>query len=126
MPLFPREAVFMLARRLVPGFCKVLIAAAAAAAMGNQDALARLGQIRERFPRLFVEDQGTHRYLQSHVRAGMAGAIRAFPVAPAIGLEFTVIAVAQKCVVVGVGFHIYASAMAAVAAGGPAARHIFL
>ena len=79
-----------------------------------------------RFAGLFVKDQRADRNLQNHVRAGMPGAVGAFAVAPAIGLEFAIVAVAKQRVVVDVGFEKDAPAMAAVAAGRTAARHVFL
>ena len=45
MPLFAGESVLAFPRRLVPRFGKVLIAASAASAVGDQDALARGGKI---------------------------------------------------------------------------------
>ena len=57
--------------------------------------------------------------------AGMAGAVRAFAVASAIGLEFAIVAVAQKRVVVRIRFEINAAAVAAVAARRAAARNVF-
>ena len=44
----------------------------------------------------------------------------------AIGLEFAVEPVTQECVVVGICFEINAAAVAAITAGGPAARNEFL
>jgi hypothetical protein len=63
--------------------------------------------------------------LQDHVSAGMAGAVGAFAMAAAIGLEFAIVTVAEQCVVVNVGFEIDAAAMAAVAAGGTATGYVF-
>jgi hypothetical protein len=55
----------------------------------------------------------------------MAGAVGAFAVAAAIGFKFAVVTVAQQRVVVGICFKVDAAAVAAVAAGGSAAGHIF-
>jgi len=46
-------------------------------------------------------------------------------VAAAIGFEFAVVAIAKQSVVVEVGFEVDAAAVAAVAAGGAAARNVF-
>ena len=72
-----------------------------------------------------VGDHGADWDLQDHVLAGMTAAIRAFAVSPAIGFEFAIVSVAQQRVVVRVGFQKNAAAMAAVAPGRSAARHIF-
>ena len=45
--------------------------------------------------------------------------------AAAIGLEFTIVAVAEQRVVIQIGFEIDAAAVAAVPARGTAARHVF-
>src|SRR6202023_495227 len=47
-------------------------------------------------------------------------------VTAAVGLEFAIEAIAQQCVVVGIRFEVNAAAVAAVAAGGSAARNEFL
>jgi hypothetical protein len=44
---------------------------------------------------LIVEHQRADGNLQDHVLAGMAGAVGAFAVAAAIGLEFAIVAVAE-------------------------------
>ena len=58
--------------------------------------------------------------------AGMAGAVRAFAVASAVGFELAIVAIAKKRVVVGIRFEIDAAAVAAIAAGRAAARDVFL
>src|SRR5467141_804744 len=124
IPLFAGKSVFMFARGLVPGLGKVLIAASTASTVGDQYALARGGEIG--YGRaLVVEHQRADGNLQDHVRAGMAGAVGAFAVAAAIGLEFAVVPVAEQRVVVWIGFKIDAAAMTAIAAGGTAAGHVF-
>jgi len=75
---------------------------------------------------LIVKHQRADRNLQNHVLSGVAGAVGAFAVAAAIGLEFAIVAVAQQRVVVWIGFQVDVAAMAAVASGGAAARNIFL
>jgi hypothetical protein len=56
----------------------------------------------------------------------MSSAIRSFAVAASVGFEFAIVAVAQERVVVWIGFEVDAAAVTAVAAGGAAARHVFL
>ncbi len=118
-------ALFGFARRLMPGLGEMLVAAPAAPALREQNALAGLGQIGKPLAGSSIGDHGADRHQQNHVRAGMAGAVRAFAVAAAVGLEFAIEAVAQQRVVVRIGFEVNAAAMAAVAARGPAARHEF-
>ena len=118
-------AVFRFARRLMPGLGEVLIAAPAAPALRDQDALARLGQIGDLFARVLIDDDGADGHSQNHVRAGVPGTIRAFAVAAAVGFEFAIVAVAQQRVVVRIRFEVDAAAMAAVAARRSAARHEF-
>src|SRR6267142_3719705 len=125
MALFAHVAVFVFARGLMPGLCEMLIAASAASAGSDEDALAGSGEVGERFLGSAVIDHRADRNLQNHVRAGMAGAIRTFAVAAAIGFEFAIVAVAEKRVVVWVRFEVDAAAIAAVAAAWAAARNVF-
>jgi hypothetical protein len=74
---------------------------------------------------LLIVSERANGNLQSHIIAGVAGAVRAFAVAAAIGFEFAVVAVAQQRVVVGIGFEVDAAAVAAIAAGRSAARNVF-
>src|SRR5216684_4735085 len=124
MALLAGKSVFMFARGLVPRFCEVLIAAPTAAAVCDQDTLSGAGEIGDGRA-VIVEHQCADGNLQNHVRAGMARTVGAFAVAAAIGLEFAIVAVAEQGVVVRIGFQINAAAMAAVAAGGTAAGHVF-
>ena len=110
----------------MPGLGKMLIAAAAFATLGNQHALAGHGQVGDRFAGLFVVSKCADGDEQVHVRAGMAAAIGTFAVPAAIGFEFAIVAVAKKCVVVGIRLEINATAVATVAAGRAAAGDEFL
>src|SRR5438552_1476928 len=125
MTLFAGETVFVFARGLVPRLGKMLIAASTAPSMGDQYALARRGEISNRRTALIVKGKRADGHLQDHVLARMAGAVGAFAVASAIGLEFAIVTVSQQRVVVWVGFKINVAAMAAVTAGGTASRNIF-
>src|SRR5438876_9517995 len=100
--------------------------ASTAPPMSDQYALARRGEISNRRAALIVKGKRADGHLQDHVLARMAGAVGAFAVASAIGLEFAIVAVAQQCVVVRVGFQIDVAAMAAVTAGGTASRNVLL
>ena len=126
MALFPGESVFVFARGLVPRLGKVLIAASTASTMCDQYALTRGGKIGDGGAALIVKGKRADGHLQDHVLARMAGAVGAFAVASAIGLEFAIVTVSQQRVVVWVGFKINVAAMAAVTARGTAARNIFL
>jgi len=125
MPLFAGKSVLMFARSLMPRLGKVLIAAPAASAVCDQDALARVGEISDGRA-LFVKHQRAYRNLQDHVLAGVASAVGAFAVAAPLGLEFAIVAVAQQRVVVWIGFQIDVAAVAAIAAGGTSAWNVFL
>jgi hypothetical protein len=93
--------------------------------MRNQNALARASKIRDGRATRFLENQRSLGNAQDHVLPRVAGAIRAFTVPTAIRLEFAIVAIAKKRIVVDVGFQIDAAAMAAITAGGAAARHVF-
>ena len=69
-----------------------------------QKSLARLGKIEKLLAGIRVEDDGADGNLQDHVVARCAVAIRAFAVAPALGIEFAIVAVAQQGVVVRIRF----------------------
>ena len=118
-------AVFVFARSLMPRLGEMLVAAPAAPALGNQNAATGSGEIGDGFARSFVVGKCADRDLQDHIIAGVAGAVGAFAVAAAVGFEFAVVAVAEKRVVVGVGFEIDGAAIAAIAAGWAAARNLF-
>src|SRR5712691_3086406 len=126
MPGFARLPVFGFARRLVPGFGKMLVAAPAAAPARECEALSGLGQVRELLPGLVIEDHCPHGNLEDEVRAGMAGAVRPFAMAAALGAEFAVEAIAQKRIVMRVRFQEDGAARAAVAARRASARHELL
>ena len=98
----------------MPGFGKMLIAAATFATLGNQNALSGDGQISDGFARLFVVGERADGNEQVHVRAGMAAAVGTFAVAAAIGFEFAIVAIAEKRVVVGIRLQINAAAVPAV------------
>ena len=124
MTFFAGKTLFVFARGLVPGFGEILIAAPAASAVRHKHTLTGCHQIRQNSA-VFVEDQSANGNLQNHIRTGMAGAVGTFSVAPALRLEFTVVAIAQQSIVVGIGFNEDATAVAAVPAGRTAAGHEF-
>ena len=126
MAFFAGESFLMFARGLVPGLGEMLIAASAAATVHDQYALAGRGQIRDDLAGLVVENEGANRDVENHVFPGVAGAIGTFAVAAAIGLEFAIVAIAEESIVIQIGFHIDAAAMASVTSGRTTARHVFL
>src|ERR1700740_664071 len=115
----------MFARRLMPRLGEVLIASAAISAVCDQNALARFGEVSDDLVRVLVVGDSADRDEQRHVVASLAGAVRAFAVAAAIGFEFAIVAVAQQGVVVGIGFEIDAASSAAIPPGRTAARNVF-
>src|SRR5208282_5620826 len=119
-------AVFEFARGLVPGFCEVLVAAAAAPAARGQKTDARLGEVEEYFAGIVVVDQRADGNFKQGVGAGLAVAVGAQAVTPGVRAKLAVEAVAQEGVVVGIGNDRDAAALAAVAAGRAAAGHKFL
>src|SRR5260370_5583823 len=125
MTILAGKSFLVLPRSLMPRFGKVLIAAATAATVRNQYALARRGEIGDGRAALIVEHQCAEWNLQDHVLTGMAGAVGAFAVAAAVGLEFAIVAVTEQRVVIRIGLEIDAAAMAAVTAGGTTALHVF-
>src|SRR5215470_9130667 len=118
-------AIFVFARRLMPGLGEMLIASSTASAVRNKNALAGRSEVGESLARLAIVDHRADGNLQNHVNAGMAGAIRTFAVAATVGFEFAIVAIAQQRVVVGIGLEIDAAAIAAVATAGAAARNVF-
>jgi hypothetical protein len=60
MTLFPGKPILMLARGLMPGLCKMLVAAPAASSMNNQNALPGSGEIGDGFSGLIVKSQRAH------------------------------------------------------------------
>ena len=125
MTLFAGMSIFVLARSLMPGLGKMLVAAPAASAMRDENALPGFGKVCEGFAGIPIKDQRADGNLQNHVFAGMARAVGAFAVAAAFGFEFAVVAIAQEGIVVRIGFNIDAAAMTAVAARGSPARNEF-
>jgi len=108
------KAFLMFARSLMPGFRKMLIAAATFATLGNQHALSGYGQVSDGFAGLFVISECADGNEQVHVCAGMAAAVRAFAVAAAIGFKFAIVAIAEKRVVVRIRLQINAAAVASI------------
>ncbi len=126
MALFAGAAVFVFARSLVPGFGEMLIATPAVTAVSDEHALAGSSQIGDSFAGAGVENDSADGDLQDGIFAGASRAIRALAVSAAVGAKFAIVAVAKEGVVVNVGFEKNATAVAAVAAGGAAARDILL
>src|ERR1700722_169795 len=93
--------------------------------MRYQHALTGFRQIRHGSS-VFIQNQGADGNLQDHVYPRMAGTVGAFTVTSTFRFEFAVVAIAQQSIVVGIGFHENAAAVAAIAAGRSAARHKLL
>src|SRR3954469_2282186 len=108
MPLLARMPFLMFAGRLVPGLCKILISAPAAAALRHEHPLSWRCQIRDGFAILRVEYQRSHWHLQKHVVPGMPRTIRSFSVASAVCLELAIVPISKQRVVVRVCFQVNA------------------
>src|SRR5277367_750309 len=126
MALFAGKTVFVFTRSLMPGLGEILVASSAAPTLRDQHALAGSGQVGNGFTCLVIERDCAERDLQDHVLTGVAGTVRAFAVAPAVRLEFTIVAVTQKRVVVGIRFEVNAATVATIATGRAAARDVLL
>jgi hypothetical protein len=116
----------MLLRGLVRAGGKVLIAATAASALGDNHTLVGVGEILEEFAALIVIHNGADRDLQDHAFAVATGAIGTFAVASALAFVFRVKAEMDERIVALAGFHDDIATAAAVAAGGASARDKFL
>src|SRR5260370_17285213 len=111
MTILAGKSFLVLPRSLMPRFGKVLIAAATAATVRNQYALARRGEIGDGRAALIVEHQCAEWNLQDHVLTGMAGAVGAFAVAAAVGLEFAIVAVTEHPLVIRIALQQHAASI---------------
>src|ERR1700676_1640548 len=125
MALFAVLTFFMLARRLVPRFGEMLIAAATSPAVRHKNPLARRSQISDGLVRLRIEYHRAYRNKKNHVFARLPAAIGALAVTPTVGFELAVVAITQQRVVIDVRFKINTCAMTAIAAGRAATRNVF-
>src|SRR5487761_1242419 len=107
----------MLARRLVGGGGEVLIAATAATAAGQHDALVGTLKVVDQFAGGFVINDGAHRDFQNNVRTFAASTVGAFAVAAALRLMFRIEAKMDERVVALTGLKNHVPAVAAVTAG---------
>ena len=123
---FAGASIFVLARGLMRGGGEAGVAAATASAMGDDDALIGAGKVPDFLAGFFVVDDGADRDLENDVDAFASGAVGAFAVASALGFVFRVKAEVDERVVTLAGFHDDVATLAAVAAGGAAARDKFL
>ena len=92
------------ARRAIGGRGELGVAAAADAALGDQEPLSRgrqIGDLHQALVLLFVDD-GADRHLELDVGALPPGAVRAFAVSAAVGGEFLLEAEIEKGIEVGV------------------------
>ena len=105
---------------------EVLVAAAAAAALGDGDALVGLAEVVDELAGFRVEERGADGNLEGDVAAVEAGAVGAHAVFAALRLVLGVIPKMNERVVALAGHHEDVAAAAAVAARGPAAGHKLL
>jgi len=128
MTFFSRAPVFVFPRRLMPRTDKMRISISSATppAASRQKSLPCFREIVNLLAGIGVEDNSSNRNREYRIAARFPVAIRAFTVAPAIGAKFTIVTVAQQCVVVRVRFQPDITAIASVAARWPAAWDILL
>src|SRR5579864_491799 len=112
----------VLARSLMYRGCKARVAAAAAAAAGNREALVGLRELENFVPGLVVVDDRSHRNFQNHIAAIASGFVRTFAVTSALRFVFGIETEMYQCVVALAGFHDDVAALAAIAARRSAAR----
>ncbi len=114
--LFAGTTQLVLARSLVGGSGKVLVAAAAAAALGDHDALVGLAEVVNQLAGFEIVESGADGHLQDDGAAVLAGAVGAHAVLTALGFVFGVVAEVDKGVVALSGLHENVAAAAAIAA----------
>ena len=102
------------------------VAEPALAALGDARAHAVMVEVGDRFARLEVADDGADRHAQFQVLTAAAVAVRTHAVLAALGAENARVAIVDEGVEVAVGDGPDAAAAPAVAARGPALRHVFL
>src|SRR5579862_3132365 len=124
--LFAGPSCLVLARRLVHRCGEASVAASAAPAAGNHKFLIGLGKLESLFSGLIVVHNRADRNLEQHVAAVASGFVGAFAVTPAVGLMLGIETEMHQRVVPFAGLHDDVSALAAVSAGGAAARNKFL
>ena len=114
--LLAGAAQLMLAGSLVGGCGKVLVAASAAAALGDDQALVGLAEVVDQLAGFLVVKGCAHGDLQDGGVAVEAGAVGAHAVLAALRLVLGVIAEMDKGIVALRGLHDHVAAAAAVAA----------
>src|SRR4051812_19833537 len=119
---FARASVFVLARGLVRRGGKVLIAASAAPAMGDDHTLIGLGEIVDQLAALEVIDHGSDGNFEHDVVPGLATAVGTFAVTSALRVVLRVETEVDERVVGLARFHDDVAATATVAAAGTATR----
>src|SRR5207302_6272367 len=115
--LFAAAAEFMLARRLMGGSGEAGIAASAAPAAGDDDALIGAGKIVQPVAGSVVVKNGADGDFEDDVVAFASALVAAFTVASALGLVLRVEAEMHQRVVALAGLHVHVAAAPAIAAG---------
>ena len=126
LALFARGTGAGLARRTVHGALVVHVALAADAALGDQQAIAVVGEVADDLVGLDVDDLGADGYADGDVLAGLAEGLAAHAVLAALGAELALVAEVDQRVEVLVRLQPHAAAIAAVAAIRPAERNELL
>jgi len=128
MQLFTRLTIFMFARRLVPRTHKMRIAVPppAASTLRRSPTLAGFREIKKLFSAVCIENHRAYGDFQHRVFARSSVAVRPFTMSAALGLKFSVVAIAQQRVVVRICFDVNIAAMSAIATRRAATRDVLL
>src|SRR5712671_5335097 len=117
MTFFPRTPFFMFPRGLVSRGGELCVAASAAAAAADNDAVVRVREIVNDFSRIFVIHDRPDRNFQDDALTIAAGFFGAFTVPPALSAVFGVETEMHQRVVALAGFHPDVATFTAVTAG---------
>src|SRR5882757_2507653 len=117
MSFFPRTPFFMFPRSLVSRRGELCVAASAASAAADNDAVVRVREIVNDFSRIFVIHNRPDRNFQDDALTIAAGFFGAFTVPSTLGGVFGIEAEMDKRVVALAGFHPDVTTFTAVTAG---------
>ena len=121
--LFAGAAKLVLSGSLMGAGGEVLVAAASAAALGDDDGFVGAGEVVDEFAGVVVEEEGADGDFESRVLASLAGAVGAEAVSATLGFVLGVETEVDERVVAEGGGHEDVASMASVAAGGAAFGH---
>lgn len=122
---FAGVAHFVLAGSLMGGGGEVLVAATAATAVGDDDALVGMLEVVDEVAGIVVVDEGADGNFEDDVESVASGAVGTHAVLAALGAVEGVVAEVHEGVVALGGFHDDVAAAATVTTGGPATGNEF-